>query len=270
MLRCLLVFVVSFWASTAFAQNSQAVPPDALNANDLAVPSGASEVVRNVAARCEALRQEALAAHQRAHEAELAASMCRENCSGTINTTEAQRSRRIASQQFTGCVRTLQRVMAEEAEGTLRLAGYEDVTWGTPMDEVRASRTDDPAIEQDGVLCYGSPAFSLPAYACFYFGETGLREGRHIFLARHSDPRGYVADFNTVADTLAATYGPPISDEEAWEAEPSSFDALGDAIAEGIAIRTARWVRPGGTMTMQLRGGDGKVTHVLEFVPEAE
>lgn len=86
---------------------------------------------------------------------------------------------------------------------------------------MRAAR-GAPAVEQEGVLCYDDAPFGLAAYACFYFGADGLRQGRYVFLEAHADPERYVADFDAVADALAAAFGPPLSDQEAWTAEPGA------------------------------------------------
>ena len=238
----------------------------------LSVPAAAERAASMVAARCSGFHAEAAGYHERAALLAQRESLCREcDYSAAIQRALGQAS--VAEQRFVGCVRDIERVVAEAVAQArteaLRLSGYDGVPWGTALEAVRARR-GEPAVERSGTLCYPAAPMGLDAYACFTFAEGGLAHGRTVFLREHANPQNYVAVFEAVADTIAVSYGPPTSDEEQWTAEPAPGETLAQGLRAGRAVRTARWERPGGTMTMQLRGRDGSVTHVVEYVPDED
>lgn len=229
------------------------------------VPEAALKEARVIAQRCGRIRSEALRA-----QAEAAASHERGDM---MKATTAERKMQSAQRRYKSCLADVERVakeaIAESRREAMKIKAFEGIPWGAPPDTVQSS-LGDPAVKQDGTLCYREETAGLPAYACFYFEKNGLSHGRYIFLQQHDTPSAYVQDFNRIADDLAAVYGMPVYDEEQWARPYEEGEKPGPAIATGECTRVAQWKTPGGRVAMQLRGGNGAITQVLEIEPTSK
>jgi hypothetical protein len=121
---------------------------------------------------------------------------------------------------------------------------FRQANWGMTQAQVRATETDYPsAIRRSNgetILEYVSPSIGgLPGRALFIFSKDKLVRAKLIFEAGHSEPNGFIADFQNAESMLKERLGKPADDRALWtddstQDETKSYLEQDRATATGI------------------------------------
>jgi hypothetical protein len=142
-----------------------------------------------------------------------------------------------------------------------QVAVFRSSTWGSSIDEVRRSESEELVHEDKDFLAFESTVANFKVLALYSFVENKLASGRYAFQQPHANKQSYLHDYWKLKELMTEKYGQPKTSDSYWvdELYRDSVDEWGMAVACGHVSFFETWVINDTHIELQLYGDNYEI-----------
>jgi hypothetical protein len=145
---------------------------------------------------------------------------------------------------------------------------FRNATWGMMIDEVKQAEKEAVFVEEnESRLLYKSTVLNMPVHILYTFDDSKLSSGSYFPGVQHSNPYGYIIDYERIKASLTEKYGKPIKDDKKRIGK-GIFDSAGDegyAVGKGELEYASFWKIGRTDILLTLTGDNMKISLVWHY-----